>query len=178
MDRLLTAVLGSAAMGDAVAPVVQLNGVHYRVPGAPVVVVSVDGGDPAYLTAARAAGVIPTIAGFLPGAGPPLRAAPSARGHRHPGGRSRHDRQVRRRRQLPHHLPAGAPGPALQRRHDSGDLSDHRCLRGPPRIAWRLPAGVLQRRCPSYGSGSCDPISLRKIGVSALIRYSILSSPE
>ena len=28
------------------------------------------------------------------------------------------------------------------------------------------------------GSGSCDPISLRKIGVSASIRYSILSSPE
>ena len=37
----------------------------YRVPSAPVVVVCVDGGDPEYLVAARAAGAIPTIARFM-----------------------------------------------------------------------------------------------------------------
>ena len=38
-----------------------LNGVAYRLPTAPVAVVCVDGGDPEYLTAAGAAGLIPTI---------------------------------------------------------------------------------------------------------------------
>ena len=40
---------------------VELNGVAYRVPDAPVAVVCVDGGDPEYFEAARAAGCIPTV---------------------------------------------------------------------------------------------------------------------
>ena len=42
-----------------------LNGVAYRLPTAPVAVVCVDGGDPEYLTAAGAAGLIPTITRFM-----------------------------------------------------------------------------------------------------------------
>ena len=44
---------------------VALNGVSYRVPDAPVVVVCVDGGDPEYFAAARAAGCIPTVSRFM-----------------------------------------------------------------------------------------------------------------
>ena len=44
---------------------VELNGVAYRLPAAPVAVVCVDGGDPEYLTAAGAAGLIPTITRFM-----------------------------------------------------------------------------------------------------------------
>jgi phosphonoacetate hydrolase len=43
---------------------VRLNGVRYRWPGRPVVVVCVDGGDPAYFDAALSDGIIPTIARF------------------------------------------------------------------------------------------------------------------
>ena len=44
---------------------VELNGATYRVPDAPVVVVCVDGGDPEYFEAARAAGRIPTVSRFM-----------------------------------------------------------------------------------------------------------------
>ena len=44
---------------------VELNGVTYRVPGAPVAVVCVDGGDPEYFAAARAAGCIPTVSRYM-----------------------------------------------------------------------------------------------------------------
>ena len=44
---------------------VELNGVAYRLPAAPVAVVCVDGGDPEYLNAAGAAGLIPTITRFM-----------------------------------------------------------------------------------------------------------------
>jgi len=44
---------------------VELNGVGYRVPDAPVVVVCVDGGDPEYFAAARTAGCIPTVSRFM-----------------------------------------------------------------------------------------------------------------
>ena len=44
---------------------VKLNGVTYRVPDAPVAVVCVDGGDPEYFAAARAAGCIPTISRYV-----------------------------------------------------------------------------------------------------------------
>ena len=44
---------------------VELNGVAYRVPDAPVAVVCVDGGDPEYFEAARAAGCIPTVSRFM-----------------------------------------------------------------------------------------------------------------
>ena len=43
----------------------ELNGVTYRLPDAPVAVICVDGGDPAYFTAAQQAGVIPTMARFM-----------------------------------------------------------------------------------------------------------------
>ena len=42
-----------------------LNGVAYRLPASPVAVVCVDGGDPEYLAAAGAAGLIPTITRFM-----------------------------------------------------------------------------------------------------------------
>ena len=44
---------------------VELNGVAYRLPAAPVAVVCMDGGDPEYLNAAGAAGLIPTITRFM-----------------------------------------------------------------------------------------------------------------
>ena len=44
---------------------IELNGVAYRVPDAPVAVVCVDGGDPEYFEAARAAGCIPTVSRFM-----------------------------------------------------------------------------------------------------------------
>ena len=42
-----------------------LNGVAYRMPASPVAVVCVDDGDPEYLAAAGAAGLIPTITRFM-----------------------------------------------------------------------------------------------------------------
>ena len=42
-----------------------VNGVTYRVPESPVVVVCVDGGDPEYFEAAKKAGAIPNIARFM-----------------------------------------------------------------------------------------------------------------
>lgn len=47
------------------AQAVALNAVQYRRPTHPVVVVCVDGGDPAYFEAAAAAGAIPTIERFM-----------------------------------------------------------------------------------------------------------------
>ena len=44
---------------------VRLNGVRYRWPRRPVVVVCIDGGDPAYLDAALQDGIVPTIARFV-----------------------------------------------------------------------------------------------------------------
>ena len=44
---------------------VELNGVTYRVPDAPVAVVCVDGGDPEYFAAALAAGCIPTVSRYM-----------------------------------------------------------------------------------------------------------------
>ncbi len=41
-------------------PSPELNGVIYRKPARPVAVACVDGGDPAYFEAAKAAGVIPS----------------------------------------------------------------------------------------------------------------------
>jgi phosphonoacetate hydrolase len=46
-------------------PTVRLNGTSYRWPARPVVVVCVDGGDPAYVGAALRAGVIPNTARFM-----------------------------------------------------------------------------------------------------------------
>ena len=48
-----------------IAETVELNGVTYRVPDAPVAVVCVDGGDPEYFAAARAAGCIPTVSRYM-----------------------------------------------------------------------------------------------------------------
>jgi phosphonoacetate hydrolase len=44
---------------------VELNGVHYRWPQRPVVVVCIDGGDPAYLERGLRDGIIPNIARFM-----------------------------------------------------------------------------------------------------------------
>ena len=44
---------------------IQLNGVDYRWPAQPVVVVCIDGGDPAYIEHGLAAGIIPNIARFM-----------------------------------------------------------------------------------------------------------------
>jgi phosphonoacetate hydrolase len=44
---------------------VELNGVSYRIPDAPVAVVCIDGSDPEYFDAARRAGAIPTIERFM-----------------------------------------------------------------------------------------------------------------
>ena len=46
-------------------PVVELNGVAYRWPERPVVVVCVDGGDPAYFDSALEDGYAPTLAAFV-----------------------------------------------------------------------------------------------------------------
>ena len=46
-------------------PVVELNGVAYRWPDRPVVVVCVDGGDPAYFDSALEDGYAPTLAAFV-----------------------------------------------------------------------------------------------------------------
>ena len=45
---------------------VRLNGVRYRWPKRPVVVVCVDGGDPAYFDRALKDGIVPNVARFLP----------------------------------------------------------------------------------------------------------------
>ena len=47
------------------APAAELNGIAYTKPERPVVVVCVDGGDPAYFEAASAAGVIPNTERFM-----------------------------------------------------------------------------------------------------------------
>ena len=52
-------------MSPAGKPSVTLNGTTYRWPRRPVVVVCVDGGDPAYFDAALAAAVVPNIARFM-----------------------------------------------------------------------------------------------------------------
>jgi phosphonoacetate hydrolase len=44
---------------------IELNGVRYRWPDRPVVVVCIDGGDPAYLDRALAAGIVPNVARFM-----------------------------------------------------------------------------------------------------------------
>jgi phosphonoacetate hydrolase len=44
---------------------IELNGVRYRWPERPVVVVCIDGGDPAYLDRALAAGIVPNVARFM-----------------------------------------------------------------------------------------------------------------
>ena len=46
-------------------PAVHLNGVDYRLPDAPVVVICIDGGDPAYIAKGIEHGVIPTIKAFV-----------------------------------------------------------------------------------------------------------------
>ena len=47
------------------SPSIELNGHRYQWPGAPVAVVCVDGGDPAYFEHAVAAGLVPNIARFM-----------------------------------------------------------------------------------------------------------------
>lgn len=44
---------------------INLHGVSYRRPAEPVVVVCIDGGDPAYFAAGMEAGILPTVARFL-----------------------------------------------------------------------------------------------------------------
>ena len=44
---------------------VHLNGVNYQLPNAPVVVICIDGGDPAYIKKGMELGVIPTISEFV-----------------------------------------------------------------------------------------------------------------
>lgn len=43
----------------------ELNGVRYRIPTTPVAVICIDGGDPAYFSAASNAGVIPNVDRFM-----------------------------------------------------------------------------------------------------------------
>ena len=50
---------------QASGPPAELNGISYRLPASPVAVVCVDGGDPEYLAAAEAAGLLPTITRFM-----------------------------------------------------------------------------------------------------------------
>jgi phosphonoacetate hydrolase len=52
-------------MSSAPSPEIRLNGVRYRWPDRPVVVICNDGGDPAYIDRALADGIIPNIAGFM-----------------------------------------------------------------------------------------------------------------
>ena len=44
---------------------IELNGIRYRWPERPVVVVCIDGGDPAYFESGLSAGIIPTVARFM-----------------------------------------------------------------------------------------------------------------
>jgi len=55
------------AMLSATGPDIEVNGVRYRWPERPVVVVCNDGGDPEYLEAALAAGLVPHTARFMRG---------------------------------------------------------------------------------------------------------------
>ena len=50
---------------DLSRPGVSLNGVDYRWPDRPVVVVCIDGGDPAYIDQGLMDGSIPNIARFM-----------------------------------------------------------------------------------------------------------------
>jgi phosphonoacetate hydrolase len=52
-------------MTSATRPEIRLNGVRYRWPGRPVVVVCNDGGDPAYLDHALKVGLVPNVARFM-----------------------------------------------------------------------------------------------------------------
>ena len=51
---------------NASKPTVHVNGIDYRWPLRPVVVVCIDGGDPAYLQQFLSEGIIPNIARILP----------------------------------------------------------------------------------------------------------------
>ena len=51
-------------MTSASAPELRLNGVRYRCPDRPVVVVCNDGGDPAYIDRALKDGILPNVARF------------------------------------------------------------------------------------------------------------------
>ncbi len=53
------------AMTSAIAPKICLNGVQYRWPNRPVVVVCNDGGDPAYIDRALKDEILPNIARFM-----------------------------------------------------------------------------------------------------------------
>ena len=44
---------------------IELNGVAYRWPGRPVVVVCIDGGDPAYFERGVRDGIVPNVARFM-----------------------------------------------------------------------------------------------------------------
>ena len=44
---------------------IELNGICYQLPCAPVAVICVDGGDPEYFDHAIRAGLIPNIKGFM-----------------------------------------------------------------------------------------------------------------
>jgi phosphonoacetate hydrolase len=55
----------SGAREEEMAKEVRLNGVRYRWPKRPVVVVCVDGGDPAYFDRALKDGIIPNVARFM-----------------------------------------------------------------------------------------------------------------
>ena len=50
---------------NASKPTVHVNGIDYRWPLRPVVVVCIDGGDPAYLQQFLSEGIIPNIARFI-----------------------------------------------------------------------------------------------------------------
>ena len=52
-------------MTSASAPEIRLNGVRYRWPERPVVVVCNDGGDPDYIDRALQDGIVPNIARFM-----------------------------------------------------------------------------------------------------------------
>jgi phosphonoacetate hydrolase len=52
-------------MTSAPGPEIRLNGVRYRWPDRPVVVVCNDGGDPAYFDRALKDGVVPNVARFM-----------------------------------------------------------------------------------------------------------------
>ena len=51
--------------GSTIARRIHLNGVDYRWPASPVVVVCIDGGDPAYIAQGIRDGTVPNIARFM-----------------------------------------------------------------------------------------------------------------
>ena len=55
----------SPEMTSAPGPEIRLNGVRYRWPDRPVVVVCNDGGDPAYFDRALKDGIVPNVARFM-----------------------------------------------------------------------------------------------------------------